>query len=131
MVLLLSGIILLHGSARLLENGMTGIADETVYLRDFYQAQSALEWGLLRQWPAHSGWHCQSPVVPGWQSCLLWQTADTAILQGLSASGEKRLWRLVAVAEKGSRNVAAAPSGWTDLCPLPDETLCAVPQTGV
>ncbi len=128
MVLLLSGIILLHGSARLLENSMAGIADETVYLRDFYQAQSALQWGLLRQWPAANGWQCQSPVSREWQSCLLWQAPDTGILQGMSASGEKSLWRWVVAAKAGSQNVVAVPAGWTDLCPLPDEALCVMPQ---
>lgn len=89
MVLLLSGIMLLHGSARLLEQSMAGIADETAYLRDFYQAQSALQWGLLRQWPSANGWQCQSPATQDWQSCLLWQTPETALLLGMSASGEK------------------------------------------
>ncbi|ARU96037.1 hypothetical protein A7K99_04500 [Tatumella citrea] len=128
MVLLLSGIMLLHGSARLLEQSMAGIADETAYLRDFYQAQSALQWGLLRQWPSANGWQCQSPATQDWQSCLLWQTPETALLLGMSASGEKSLWRQVVASKNGRQTVVAVPAGWTDLCPLPDETLCAVSQ---
>ncbi|WP_294910582.1 DUF2509 family protein [Tatumella sp. UBA2305] len=131
MGLLLSGIILLHGSARLLENSMAGIADETVYLRDFYQAQSALQWGLSRQWPRAAGWQCQSPGSREWRSCLLWQTADTALLLGQSANGEKNLWRQVATANTAGGKVVAVPAGWTDLCPLPDEALCALSSPGV
>nr|WP_256441138.1 MULTISPECIES: DUF2509 family protein [unclassified Tatumella] len=131
LILLLSGTLLLHSSARLLTRGMAGAADESQYLQDFYQAQSSLAWGERQSWPDNNGWQCRRVPVAGGYSCLLWQTADSGLLLGQSRNAEKQIWRIIRRAFPDQPQIMAVAGGWTDLCPLADEKRCTVSVAGV
>jgi len=113
LTILLAGSLTLHASRERLEQGMSLVADERQHYRDFWAAQSALQWGLTLSWPTLPG--CQQAPEQGWQSCLQRAGDERALLKGRAAASEQALWRWVAL--EGAR-IRALPHGWIDYCPL-------------
>ncbi|QTC47109.1 DUF2509 family protein [Pantoea ananatis] len=121
LIIMLTGGITLHASRDMLTQGMRGVADEQRYIQGFWQAQSALQWGLTLQWPEQPPLFCQQENRYGWQSCLQRTADDKGLLKGEDRTGEMALWRWVRV--QGS-TIHPLPQGWIDYCPLAASEQC-------
>lgn len=119
LMILLMGSLTLHGSQERLAQGMSLVADERQHYRDFWAAQSALQWGLTLSWPEPPG--CQQDRQQGWESCLQKVDDERMLLKGRAAASELALWRWVA--QEGAR-LRPLPHGWIDYCPLATAQRC-------
>ena len=120
MVLLMGGLTL-HATRTMLSQGMTLVADEQQHQQDFWQAQAALQWGAIQNWPLANGWQCQSWAAEKWQSCLLRMEDDNALLSG---RGEGRTLWLYNWATIPLTQPQLHKHGWIDYCPLSQPELC-------
>lgn len=121
LMLLLLGGVTLHATRNQLSRSMVLVLDEQRYHRDFWQAQSALQWGLTQSWPQTAGWRCQRWPAQLWQSCLLRMGNNNALLSGRGEEGEFWLWRWVLL--QGNR-AQSLVHGWLDYCPLAKPEHC-------
>jgi len=119
LTILLAGSLTLHASRERLEQGMSLVADERQHYRDFWAAQSALQWGLTLSWTTPQD--CQQAPEQGWQSCLQKVSDERALLTGRAAASDLALRRWVA--REGER-IRPLPHGWIDYCPLAAAALC-------
>ncbi|SNY65679.1 DUF2509 family protein [Pantoea sp. GL120224-02] len=126
LMLLLLGSLTLHATRTQLSQGMVLVADTQQHHKDFAQAQTALQWGLMQSWPAASGWQCQQQSAHQWLSCLLQMEEGNALLSGQDEKSDLRLWQWVS-----PRNQRLHPQahGWIDYCPLSKPEHCQ-PQEG-
>lgn len=115
LIIMLTGSLTLHASREMLAQGMSGVADEQRFIQGFWQAQSALQWGLTLQWPEQQTLTCQQEKQYGWQSCLQRTADDKGLLKGEDRNSEMASWHWVRV--QGSR-LHPLPQGWIDYCPL-------------
>jgi len=130
-MLVMLATLMLHAMQRQLDLSLSLVADEQQHVRDFHQAQSALNWGLQQAWPQVSGWTCRTQVEYQWRACLLHQEDAQALLFGEPAAQQAllpgddvpalRLWHWVRT--NGNR-LDALPGGWIDYCPLSPAQAC-------
>lgn len=113
-VLLLLGTLMLNTSQQRLARDMMLVADERQYLRDFWAAQSALQWGLSQRWPEEQPQLCQSEPQQHWQVCLQEVRDERALLRGQAENSELSLWQWVV---RTDNSLSALPHGWIDFCP--------------
>lgn len=121
LIIMLTGSITLHASRQMLAQGMSSVADEQRFIQGFWQAQSALQWGLTLQWPEQQTLTCQQEEQYGWQSCLQRTVDDKGLLKGEDRNGEMALWHWVRL--QGS-SIQRLPQGWIDYCPLAASDQC-------
>ena len=123
-MMLASGVLRL--SSHSLHYGSQQVNDEKNYLRAFYQAQSALAWGLNYRWSPSQGWQCPTSPTTTFSLCLWRGTDKDGWLRGSSERGEWLLWQRVTFSKKAPSHPQRHPRGWIDECPLlPD--LCRGP----
>lgn len=128
-MLVMLATLMLHAMQRQLDLSLSLVADEQQYVRDFQQAQSALNWGLQQAWPQVPGWTCRTQAEYQWRACLLQD--DEALLFGEPVTQQAllpaddapalRLWHWVRA--NGNR-LKALPGGWIDYCPLSPAQAC-------
>jgi hypothetical protein len=121
LMILVMGGISLNASRQMLTQGMALVADEQHFIQQFWQAQSALQWGSSLNWPASAELICQQEHSQGWRSCLRRGSNGQALLKGEASGSEMALWQWVAT--QGSR-IEALPHGWIDFCPLAKAEQC-------
>lgn len=121
LLVLLMGSLTLHASRDRLEQSMSLVADERQHIKDFWAAQSALQWGLSLSWPETQTQRCQQERQQGWQSCLQKVDDERALLKGQATKSELVLWRWV---EAKGKRLKPLPHGWIDYCPLASANLC-------
>jgi len=128
LMMLLMGGLTLHATRSQLTQGMVLVADEQQHSKDFWQAQAALAWGSVQNWPLATGWQCQQWAAEQWQSCLLRMEDDNALLSGHGEGQALWLYRWVSM-----RNTLPQPQehGWIDYCPLSQPELCQPAAAGL
>ncbi|WP_282498160.1 DUF2509 family protein [Pantoea stewartii] len=114
LIILLTGGITLQASREMLAQGMFIVTDEQHAIQGFWQAQSALQWGLTLTWPAQPPATCQRESQYGWQACLHRVDDEKGLLKGETQKGDKALWHWVRL--EGSK-ISPLPQGWIDYCP--------------
>jgi hypothetical protein len=128
LMMLLMGGLTLHATRTQLSQGMVLVADEQLHSQDFWQAQAALTWGRVQNWPQATGWQCQQWTAEQWQSCLLRMEDDNALLSGHGEGRALWLYRWVSIS-----NTQPQPQehGWIDYCPLSQPALCQPEAAGL
>ncbi|RPE03457.1 DUF2509 family protein [Candidatus Pantoea deserta] len=121
LVVLLTGSLTLHASRERLAQSLSLVADERHHIRDFWAAQSALQWGLALSWPEALTPRCQQEPQQGWRSCLQRVNDERLLLSGRAAQSDLALWRWVAIR---GRRLEPLPHGWIDYCPLAQANRC-------
>lgn len=114
LMLLVIGSLTLHASRKMLEQGMRLLSDEQQYIQDFWQAQSALQWGLSRRWPAGEAVRCQLDERQGWRSCLQRGEDGEGLLKGEARGRGIAVWHWVTIQQS---RIQPVPHGWLDYCP--------------
>lgn len=119
LLLLVLGSLLLSG-LNLQYQALAGrVFSESRRIRDAADAHSALEWGRSQRWAVSSAQQCRQPTGMQLRVCLRIFTDGTLLLMATGQS--TRRW-LSGDVNKGA--VIFSPFGWSDFCPLPEETLC-------
>lgn len=121
LLILLMGSLTLHASREMLAQSLLLVADEQHHIQDYWQAHSALQWGLAKSWPPVETLFCQQDAEGGWNSCLQRGENGESLLKGQGIGRELALWQWVEI--HGNR-ISARPHGWLDYCPLPDAKQC-------
>ncbi|QGX92281.1 DUF2509 family protein [Tatumella sp. TA1] len=121
LVVTLLASTLLRATSHSLRYGAQQVNDEKQYLQAFYQAQSALAWGLPYPWPAAQGWHCPVSSSPTFSLCLWRETETEGWLRGRSQKSEWLLWQRVTFSKDVPHAARRHPRGWIDECPLSPE----------
>lgn len=127
LMMLLMGGLTLHATRTQLSQSMVLVADEQLHSQDFWQAQAALEWGSVQNWPQATGWQCQQWTAEQWQSCLLRLEDDNALLSGHGEGRGLWLYRWVSIPNTQPQLQA---HGWIDYCPLSQPALCQPEAAG-
>ncbi|WP_123348320.1 MULTISPECIES: DUF2509 family protein [unclassified Enterobacter] len=122
LLLLVLGSLLLSGLNQQYQALAGRVASESRRIRDAADAHSALEWGRSQRWLASAAWQCRQPTGVPLRVCLRIFTDGTLLLSTTGQSA-RRWWSGKVV--KGA--VVFSPRGWSDFCPLKEETLCQSP----
>jgi len=122
LLLLVLGSLLLAGLHQQYQALSGRVASEARRMRDAAEAHSALEWGRRQSWSPGVTAQCRQPTGIAGSVCLRIFTDGTLLL--IASGGAARRWLSGEVA-KGA--VVFLPHGWSDFCPLTEETLCQPP----
>ena len=125
MVILLLALsaALLNATRKQLDDGLSRVADEKVFLQQTSLAMSALSWGARQAWPVTKVWQCKHDVLAGWRACLTAVDSVGVLLRGDSGEGTVAHYQWgVRSGERTKINVQ--PHGWLDYCPLAEEQQC-------
>lgn len=121
LILLLVGTLMLNATRRQLDDAITLVADERLYLQQFTAATSALAWGQRLPWLTGEGWQCQLQVTYHWRACL---NAARMLLRADSGPQTLALYHWMHRADSGE--LRPRPHGWLDYCPLAENGGCDV-----
>ena len=122
LLLLALGSLLLQGLNQQQRALLAQTASETRAIRDSAGAHSALQWGKMQPWLAHEALACRQSGAEGWRACL--RIFHDGMVLLIAASGSIQVWQSGRV-ERG--RVRFSPRGWSDFCPLKDESQCRMP----
>ena len=125
MVILLLALsaALLNATRKQLDDGLSRVADERLFLQQTSLAMSALSWGLRQTWPVTKGWECKVDALAGWRACLTRVDDMDELLRGDSGEGTVTHYQW-GVRSGESAKINAQPHGWLDYCPLAEEQKC-------
>ncbi|MHA7845573.1 YgdB family protein [Serratia sp. D1N4] len=134
MLLLVMGLMLLNAQQRQLDSALLLAVDQQRYLRAYNQAVSALNWGLVQQWPREqltaTRWHCRPLPTDALQACVRRSSRIGIVVvrgAGVIANAEP-LWLYQLASETntvGDVALQAEKGGWLDFCPEKKESDCA------
>lgn len=121
LLLLVLGSLLLQG-VRLQEASFTTrVALESQSLQRQAVVQSAMEWGRMQHWLLQPGVQCRRDITK--TDVCLRLLADNNVLLIAHNKGMS-LWRLGEVIEG---RIVFSAHGWSDFCPLREQTFCQIP----
>lgn len=120
-MILLMGTLMLNATRQQLDDSMSQVGDERLYLQQLTKAMSALAWGERLHWVAAENWHCQQQTEYHWRACL---QPDHTLLRADSGPDTLTLYRWVSPQTNGT--LQAQPHGWLDYCPLTGKGACDV-----
>ena len=90
---------------------------QQISIQAFYQAQSAINWGLTQPWSFTQKRQCQSNTSMGGWSCLYLLSKHQAILEGSDQEKKIKLWQRVKIIKQWLR-ITPIANGWIDINPL-------------
>jgi hypothetical protein len=85
-------------------------------IQAFYQAQSAINWGLMQTWSMAQNRQCQrNSNIGGW-SCLYTLSSRQGILEGCDQQKQIKLWQRVEI-NSSRTGIIPLANGWIDIDP--------------
>lgn len=109
-------LVLIRQSSKLSFDTVNMIRTQQVGIQAFYQAQSAINWGLTQSWSFIQNRQCQRDTSMGGWSCLYLLSKHQAVLSGSDQQKKITLWQRVKVNKQWLRIMPMA-NGWTDINP--------------
>lgn len=85
-------------------------------IKAFYQAQSAINWGLTQSWSLTQKRQCLFNASMGGWSCLYLLNQEQGLLVGSDQQKKTRLWQRVNI-NKQQLIITPMAKGWTDINP--------------
>ena len=122
LLLLVLGSLLLGGLNQQYRALSGRVASEARRMRDAADVHSALEWGRSQRWSPGVTEQCRQPAEIAGRVCLR-IFSDGALLL-IASAGTARRWLSGEVADGA---LVFWPHGWSDFCPLTEESLCQLP----
>ncbi len=114
---------LVHMTSHIPSQGVQDVIADSRYYRDYYQAQSALQWGKILHWSENLSWQCHTYQSAIFSVCLYRKNTRQGVLRGASANRQLMLWQRVFFTPQMPMIVHPEPQGWSDDCPVKSE-LC-------
>ena len=122
LLLLVLGSLLLQGVSRQEASFAARVVTQSQALQRQAVVQSAMEWGRTQPWRLQPPVQCRRDPTQDAAVCLRRLTNNFVLLiahyEGIS------LWRQGAVIDG---NIEFSARGWSDFCPLKEQTLCQIP----
>ena len=122
LLLLVLGSLLLQGVSRQEASFAARVVTQSQALQRQAVVQSAMEWGRTQPWRLQPAVQCRRVPTQDAAVCLRLLTNNFVLLiahyEGIS------LWRQGAVIDG---NIEFSARGWSDFCPLKEQTLCQIP----
>ncbi|MCX8981332.1 hypothetical protein CXH12_18850 [Citrobacter portucalensis] len=122
LLLLVLGSLLLQGVSRQEASFAARVATQSQALQRQAVVQSAMEWGRMQPWRLQPPVQCRRVPTQDAAVCLRRLTNNYVLLiahyEGIS------LWRQGAFIDG---NIEFSARGWSDFCPLKEQTLCQIP----
>jgi len=120
LLLLILGTLILTGLNQQLTTFSSLVSGESRSLQQQASVQSALEWGRVQGWLLQSEVQCKP--FQDRQVCLRLLSEARVLL--IAGNRDLLLWR---GGEITNGRIRFSPHGWSDFCPLKENTLCQLP----
>ena len=122
LLLLVLGSLLLQGVSRQEASFAARVVTQSQALQRQAVVQSAMEWGRMQPWRLQPPVQCRRVPTQDAAVCLRLLTNNFVLL--IAHYEEISLWRQGAVIDG---NIEFSAHGWSDFCPLKEQTLCQIP----
>ncbi|WP_152082087.1 DUF2509 family protein [Enterobacter oligotrophicus] len=120
LLLLVLGTLILTGLNQQLETFSTLVGGESLSIRQQAAIQSALEWGRVQHWSLQPAVQCKKTTA--WRVCLRLLNESRVLL--IAGGHDQLLWR---AGEVSDGHIRFSAHGWSDFCPLKENSLCQLP----
>ncbi|EPQ6908663.1 DUF2509 family protein [Citrobacter freundii] len=122
LLLLVLGSLLLEGVSRQEASFAARVVTQSQALQRQAVVQSAMEWGRIQPWRLQPVVQCRRVPTQNAAVCLRLLTNNFVLL--IAHYEGVFLWRQGAVIDG---NIEFSAHGWSDFCPIKEQTLCQIP----